>query len=109
MGLYIYILESDRVEMRKVEDKHVNEVFQEALEYDKSLMIRQSTWVKKTGFFRKKITKEVFAIFHDCNPNQSPYQARQQLSASGSKAVALAYLYGIINGSAEQLRSANCL
>jgi hypothetical protein len=108
MGLYIYILENDREEMRKVKDNDVNRIFQEALEHDKSLLIRQSTWVEKTSFWGKKTTKEVFSIFHDCNPNQPPYQARQQLSGSGSKAVALAYLYGIINGF-EKARETNCL
>ena len=34
MGLYTYITETDRINMRKVKDINVNELFQEALDHD---------------------------------------------------------------------------
>ncbi|MDI9256344.1 hypothetical protein [Flavobacterium sedimenticola] len=95
--------------MKKVIDHDVNKIFQEALEHDKSLMIRQSEWIEEQRLFRKPKLKQVFSIFHDCNPDREPYQARQQASGSGSKEVVLAYLYGIINGSLSRSRSANGL
>lgn len=99
MGLYIYITEKDRVNMRKVKDINVNELFQEALEHDDSLMISGRIDVKKRGFFKKPVEISHFTVYHERPAyDGSPYQARIQTSASGSEAVVTAYLYGIING-----------
>ena len=53
MGLYTYITETDRINMRKVKDINVNELFQEALEHDKSLMITERVETIKEGLFKK--------------------------------------------------------
>ena len=99
MGLYTYIEETDRINMRKVKDINVNDIFQEALEHDKSLMITERVDTIKEGLFRKPKKVSYFTIYHETPAyNGSAYQARVQLSASGSKEVVVAYLYGIING-----------
>lgn len=85
--------------MRKVKDINVNELFQEALDYDHSLMMSERIEVKKRGFFKKPIEISYFTVYHETPAHDSsPYQARIQSSASGSKTVVIAYLYGIING-----------
>lgn len=97
MGLYMYINEQDRVTLRELtNDTEMNEAFQQALKYDSSLMIREYQITVKS-FWRKKLETRYW-IYHDCNPNESPYQARYQMSASGKKESVIAYLHGIING-----------
>ena len=100
MGLYRNITETDRFLLRKVEEKEVNELLQEALKYDSSLMIEENTYRVKRAFFRKPIEVTRFTVLHE-KPgiDGSAYHARYMLSASGNKEVVIAYLYGIINGS----------
>ncbi|MGE5052029.1 MAG: hypothetical protein ACM3KI_11045 [Bacillota bacterium] len=99
MGLYTYISDQDRVNWRKVADVELKELFDEALQYDKTLMIDSIVYIEKQGLFRKPKQKIRYSIYHECFSNCYPaYQARQQISASGNKAIVMAYLYGIING-----------
>lgn len=107
MGLYTYINEQDRINMRKVNDLEVKEVFEEALQHDPTLMISETIFTVKNGWFKKPKEVSTFSIYHECfTPNGKPaYEARQQLSASGSKQLVIAYLYGIINGSLSRSRS----
>ena len=101
MGLYTYITEADRINMRKVDDLELNEVFKEALKHDPTLMLSQTTYNEKR-WFRKPLEYSHYTVYHEVlNDKGNPmYEARQQLSASSyDKKVILAYLYGIINGS----------
>lgn len=99
MGLYTYITETDRINMRKVKDINVNELFQEALEHDKSLMMTERVETIKEGLFKKPKKISYFTVYHETPAfDGSAYQARVQSSASGSKPIVVAYLYGIING-----------
>lgn len=99
MGLYTYITETDRINMRKVKDIDVNELFQEALKHDKSLMMTERVETIKEGLFRKPKKVSYFTVYHETPAfDGSAYQARFQSSASGSKSIVVAYLYGIING-----------
>jgi len=100
MGLYMYISDADRVNMRKTQDPEVCQLLAHALRHDPSLMVSESSrtvknWFGKTHKFSR------FAVYHECfQPDGSPaYEARQQYTASGEKQVVIAYLYGIINGS----------
>lgn len=96
--MYMYVSEQDRLTKRKVEDKEVNQEFQEALKYDSSLMIEQSNRVIKKGWFKKE-SVPFFQIYHEAPAhNGSAYQARYQMSGSGEKRTVIAYLHGIING-----------
>ena len=100
MALYTYITEHDRVNMRKVKDVNVNKLFQEALQHDKSLMMSERIELQKQGLFKKPKEVSYFTVYHETPAlDGSAYQARVQSSASGSKSVVVAYLYGIINGS----------
>ena len=94
----MYVSEQDRITKRKVEDKEVNEEFQEALKYDSSLMIEQSIRVIKKGWFKKE-SVPFFQLYHETPAHDgSAYQARYQMSGSGEKRTVIAYLHGIING-----------
>lgn len=96
----MYINEYDQKSKRVVEDKEINSLLQEALQYDKSLMISSHSYYERKSIFHKKQKKEFYTLFHevfDKNGN-SHFQAREQFSGSGRKEVVLAYLYGIING-----------
>lgn len=100
MGVYILLSTWNIENMRKVEDKDIQEVFEEALAVDKSLMIDSSSWRERKKWYKKKETVREYSIYHEqfSESGKSLFEARQQLSASGSKKVVLAYLYGIING-----------
>jgi len=100
MGIYAYLTEQDLIEMRKVKDEQLQELFNEALSHDKSLMIsEQLHWVKK-GWFKKHELVARYSIYHECflKDGTRLHQARQQLSATGSKELIITYLFGIING-----------
>lgn len=100
MGCYIYINENDQKSKRVVEDKQINNLLQEALQYDKSLMVSSHSYSERKSIFHKKKKVTFYTLFHevfDTNGN-SIFQAREQFSGSGKKEVVLAYLYGIING-----------
>lgn len=109
MGIYTYLSEHDRIYMRKVEDVELNELLTEALIYDPTLMISEITYYDKNHWFNKpkKIIK--YNVYHECfDSNNSPtYQARIQSSASGSKELVIAYLYGIINGNLHSNKKIN--
>lgn len=99
MGLYQYITHQDRISMKIVKDKYLQEAFDEALKYDNSLLISSHIHYEKKCFFSK--WKEVihYTIMHETHPkSETPYQARVQSSAMGDKSIIFAYLYGIING-----------
>ena len=100
MGMYMYVSEQDRVTKRKVSDEELNEIFQEALKYDPSLMIEEVLRRIKKGWFKSTPTVEyVYNIYHETPAHDgSAYQARYQFSGSGDKRTVTAYLHGIING-----------
>lgn len=94
----MYLTDNDRKSMKSVEDQELNEVFQEALEYDPSLLINSwNNTIKR--FWRKNKLETVYQIYHDDDYTKPPYQARYQLSACGNSNVIKTYLYGIMNGS----------
>lgn len=96
----MYINENDQKSKRVVEDKEINDLLQEALQYDKSLMISSHCYFERKSIFHKWKKVTTYSLYHevfDKNGN-SHFQARQQFSGSGKKEVVLAYLYGIING-----------
>ena len=101
MSAYIYITEQDRANMRKVNDLEVQELFTEALKHDPTLMILESKFRVKKGMFSKAKEITTFCIYHEVysTNGKAAFQAKYQESASGLKDVAIAYLYGIINGS----------
>lgn len=106
MGCYMYINEYDQKSKRVVEDKEINNLLQEALKYDKSLMISSHSYYERKSIFHKKQKIVFYTLFHevfDKNGN-SFFQAREQFSGSGRKEVVLAYLYGIINGNKNAVR-----
>jgi len=98
MGLYMYLTDYDRIKMKSVLfNDNINTELQEALKYDNSILI--SSYERITKHWFKIDTVETFyQVYHDVNPNESPYQARLQSSASGKENVVIAYLHGIING-----------
>lgn len=100
MGLYIMINETDRKSMRQVTDNYVKEIFDEAQQYDKSLMIWEHFQYRSRGWFRKEERVRMYYLYHEQYlPNGNPaFEARQMMCGSGNKQVVLAYLYGIING-----------
>lgn len=104
MGAYMYLTEWDRERYSKVNyDEELDKIFQEARTFDKSLLISEYP-VFKTHFWRPKTVETKYTIYHDCNPSKSPYQARYQITGSGSRETIIAYLYGIMNGALSQKR-----
>ncbi|WP_353166403.1 hypothetical protein [Empedobacter brevis] len=100
MGLFIYLNDNDiqRLRYTLFEVEHdVAELFREALEYDKSLLIHARTFnIHKRFIFWRYKTNEMrteYTVYHENN-----LEAQQMSCASGSKKVVMAYLFGIING-----------
>jgi hypothetical protein len=110
MGMYMFINESERKRMKTIEDKEINEVFQEALKYCPSLLIQQNNTLKRVKrFLSSKIVESAsFTVYHD-EPayDGSAYQARYQICGSGDRSIVFAYLYGIINGGLAEQRKLN--
>lgn len=97
MGAYIFIFEFDRTHKRRVLDPEINEVFQEALNCDSSLMIDEYLHIKRSWF--KKTIETRYNVYHETPAHDgTAYQARYQASASGNVSTVTAYLHGIING-----------
>ena len=80
MGVYTYINEEDRINLRKVRNLEVKEVFEEALKHDPTLMISETIYKIKKGllWFSKEEEIPVFNVYHECfTPNGKPaYEAR---------------------------------
>lgn len=98
MGLYTYITEEERDSMKKVTDPEMQSLFNEALTFDNSLLITEHKHRVKNGLFKKDTFVTCYSIFHDEHVNKPSYQARFISAGSGSKEMAMAYLYGIMNG-----------
>jgi len=100
MGCYIYINENEQKSKRNVEDKELNELLQEALKYDKTIMLSSYSVYEKKSLFDKKKAIMHYSLYHEIfnNKGESMMEARQQISGSGKKEIVSAYLYGIING-----------
>ena len=100
MGLYMYVSEEDRKTKRRVDDIEVNSAFQDALQFDKSLMIEEHKCYRKKWFKNEYVQTQIWwDVYHETpGYDGSAYQARLQLSASGSKEKVIAYLHGIVNG-----------
>jgi len=100
MGCYIYINENEQKSKRTVEDKELNELLQEALKYDKTIMLSSYSIYEKKSLFDKKKAIVHYSLYHEIfnNKGESMMEARQQISGSGKKEIVSAYLYGIING-----------
>ena len=100
MGCYIYINENEQNSKRTVEDKELNELLQEALKYDKTIMLSSYSVYEKKSLFDKKKEIVHYSLYHEIfnNKGESMMEARQQISGSGKKEIVSAYLYGIING-----------
>lgn len=98
--MYAYINDNDRVNWRKVKNSNLQELFDEAFEIDKSLMIVEHEY-EVPRFLRKPLKFIEYSIYHEVFfENGNPmYQARLQISAEGNERHVSAYLYGIINGS----------
>ena len=100
MGCYIYINENEQKSKRNVEDKELNELLQEALKYDKTIMLSSYSVYEKKSLFDKKKAIVHYSLYHEIfnDKGESMMEARQQISGSGKKEIVSAYLYGIING-----------
>lgn len=106
MGLYVYLSDWSIGEYRKLSDTdpEFRDLFLEALSYDKSLMIQEHTRTiqkKVLGIpYGIKTYEYYYTIYHECfgANGKSLYEAREMICGSGSKRVASAYLFGIING-----------
>lgn len=99
MGLYIFISETDRVNLRRVSDLEVNELFHDALKHDPSLMISETISKVKSVWFKKGTKEVTYNIYHECpSSDGKSYQARVNFYGSGTKRIVMAYLCGIING-----------
>lgn len=96
----MYITDLDLKTMRSVKDEKLDELFQEARLYDKTLLISEISWKYRKWFWGKEYIQTEYFTYHEVldSNGKSMYQARQMFCASGDKKIVMAYLYGIING-----------
>jgi len=96
--MYMFVTEWERERYSKIQDnEELDKEFQEARKYDNSLLIQEHIVFHK-HFWRSMTFETTYQIYHETHPNESPYQARYQMSGSGKKETVIAYLHGIING-----------
>lgn len=96
----MYLTDRDIVKYTTVDDKELQDVFDEALKYDESLLISMFDVHYRGKWWQRKTFTVHYQIYHQQYlPNgQFAMEARQMQCASGDKKLAMAYLYGIING-----------
>lgn len=96
--MYMFVTEWERERYSKVHNnEELDEEFQEARKYDNSLLIQEHTIFHK-NFWKPMSCEITYQIYHETHPDESPYQARYQMTGSGKKEIVIAYLHGIING-----------
>lgn len=100
MGIYIFITEEETRRLKSVSDKELNDVFQEALAFNDTILIEENTRLVHEGWIsRKRVTKTTYTVYHESRSHDgSAYQARYQTCGSGDASIVFAYLFGIING-----------
>lgn len=102
MGMYIYVTEEQTQEMKKVNDSYLNELLQEALLHDNTILLEENYYYVKSKwwlFNRKRKKKFRYTIYHESRASDgSAYQAQYMLCAGNEKRMVFAYLFGIING-----------
>ena len=96
--MYMFVTQWEREKFSKIRDnEELDKEFQEARKYDNSLLITEHT-IFHRHFWRPTTCETTYQIYHETHPDGEPYQARYQMSGSGSKEIVIAYLHGIING-----------
>lgn len=98
--MYRFITEEETRRLKSVSDKELNDVLQDALGFDDTILIEENTWLVQRGWFsRKRVAKTTYTVYHESRAHDgSAYQARYQTCASGDASIVFAYLFGIING-----------
>lgn len=85
--------------MKSVSDKELNELLQQALKYDDTLLIDEEIVYVKKGWFSKVTQETKHKLFHESRSvDGKPYQAQYMLGVDGGVLQITAYLMGIING-----------
>lgn len=102
MGLYRYITEEEIRQLKTVKDETLNEILQEALKYDDSLLVEeQICLVQKAKVFppRKEIKGTIYTVYHESPSfDGSAYQAQYMSFATNvDRNIVAVYLFGIIN------------
>lgn len=105
MGMYIYVTADDIKRMKEVNsDKQLNDLFQEALQVDSSLLIDETNYyTPKRGYkgwlLGQKEENFRYTIYQESPSfDGSPYQALHMYSTSKNSQALFNYLVGIING-----------
>lgn len=105
MGCYTFLTEEEKERWSKVSCNVLNEIFQKAREFDKSLLISERTEVSKR-FLKKTKTNTFYTVYHESPAaDGSTYQARLETCVPSDKTSVGIYLYGIINGALAQLKT----
>lgn len=98
--MYRFITEEETKKLKTISDTELNTLFQEALQFDDTLLIEESQVVAKGGWFSKTRFKQIYTVYHESRAfDGSAYQARYMSFATGvDRKILSAYLFGIING-----------
>lgn len=106
----MYISEEETKRMKEVpQDEEVNELLQEALQYNDTLLIEANYfYIKKKGYkgwlLGKKEKDFEYQVYHESRAfDGAAYQAKYQLCGTTKREV-MNYLHGIINGGIGMLR-----
>lgn len=96
--MYTYFPDWSRPNNLKVEDPGLNELFQEALGHDKSLLISEHMRSERKSIFHKRKYIPEYQIYHRCRDLNGNFTIEGQYSVGGDKRIIVTYLLGIING-----------
>lgn len=103
MAIYIYINDADRDNWKSVVDFEVNELYQEAKQYDKDIIVREAKSQSRRWFRKPKEVVSFSVLFGDRNEARYvnfPPGARSTwtICTDVSKQMVMTYLYGFITG-----------
>lgn len=111
MGMYIYVTKEDVKRMKTIiGDAELNELFQEALEYNNYLLIEENYYYRRKKGYRGWLLGEKVKAFEYRLSFEfpaldgSPYQAQYITACGNDRKSVITYLYGIINGGLGRLR-----
>lgn len=102
MGIYTYINDSDRERWSKVEDKELNDLFQEVRKLDKRFLLSCNDILVKRSWFRKPIIKKVYCLYIDMGGDAKCVNFAQEhlwsINTDVAKSYIMTYFFGYITG-----------
>lgn len=101
MSIYIYLTDADRERWKKAEDSEVDDLYQEAKKFDKTIIVTETTTLINR-WFRKPQPVTTYSVLYD-NGYDARYvnfppgaRTKWTICTNVPKQMVMTYLYGFI-------------